>query len=330
MSLRAVVIGMGRMGQNHLRVLTDMPSVSLVAAADQDAANAKYASRAGAAFYDDYRKMLEELRPDIAIVAVPTDKHAEVAMHALLSGCHVLVEKPMAPTEAEAERMIATAAAAKRSLMVGHVERFNPVVTEMARRVHGGELGRVFKMHARRLSPFPTRIQDVGVTLDLATHDIDAMHMIIGETPLRAFAETAQQVHGSREDMVSGVLRFPGGTIGVLDVSWMSPKKLRQLWVSGEGGTYMADYLTQDMYWCKNGRMSDSWGPGSYFSGAVEGDEIKTWMPKREPLRVELEGFVDAVLNGTAVPCSGADGLAALKVALALIQSGQTGDVVRM
>ena len=330
MTLRAVLIGLGRMGQNHLRVLTDLSGVDVVGVSDLDPLNGKLAHRAGVSFHADYVRMLDELRPDIAVVSVPTDHHASVTIAALQAGCHVLVEKPIASSVHEAEQMIAIARAHQRLLMVGHVERFNPVVTEMARRLKAGELGRVFKMHARRLSPFPARIQDVGVTLDLATHDIDAMHLLVGETPLRAFAETSQQVHRTREDMVSGVLRFPGGAIGVLDVSWLSPKKLRQLWVSGEGGTYMADYLTQDMYWCKNGRTSDSWGPGSYFAGAIEGDEIKTWMPKREPLRVEHEAFLDAVLNEKVSPCSGEDGMVALRVALALVQSGQTGDVVRL
>ena len=330
MTLRAVVIGLGRMGQNHLRVLSDLPSVTVVGGADHDPQNGKHAHRAGSSFFADHRRMLDELKPDVAVVCVPSDFHAAVSIDALQAGCHVLVEKPIAPTIPEAERMIACAEACDRILMVGHVERFNPVVTEIARRLHSGELGRVFKMHARRLSPFPTRIQDVGVTLDLATHDIDAMHLLVGETPTRAFAETSQRVHSTREDMISGVLRFPGGAIGVLDVSWMSPKKVRQLWVSGEGGTYIADYLTQDMHWCQNGRMSDSWGPGNYFSGAVEGDEIKTWMPKREPLRVEHEAFLDAVLNRTASPCSGPDGLAALRVALALVKSGEAGEVIHL
>lgn len=331
MAIRTVVIGLGSMGTNHVRIQSDLAGVELVGAADPRASvRAKKEAKYGMPVFEDYRRMLDELKPDAVIAAVPTDMHADVSIEALERGCHVMVEKPIAPSIADAERMIAAAKKADRLLMVGHIERFNPAVVEIARRVRLGELGKIFQLHARRLSPFPGRIQDVGVTLDLATHDIDAMHMITGETPVRVFGETARQAHETQEDMVSGTLRFPSGPIGVLDVNWLSPKKLRQLSVTGEGGVYLADYLTQDVYWYKNGQLNTSWEPATRFSGAVEGDEIKTYMPKKEPLKIEHEEFVRAVSEGLSSPCSGEDGLAALRVALALVQSGESGEAIRL
>jgi UDP-N-acetylglucosamine 3-dehydrogenase len=198
--------------------------------------------------------------------------------------------------------------------MVGHLERFNPAVQELRRRIVSGEIGRIFQLHARRLSPFPSRIQDVGVILDLATHDIDAMHFITGSRTIRAFAEVAQKAHVSCEDMLSGLLR--------------SPYKLRELSVVGEGGVYVADYLSQDLRWYKNGVVNTTWEPATHFSGAVEGDMIKTYIPKKEPLRIEHEAFIAAVRDNTEVPVTGEDGKAALSVALDLMTSGREARIM--
>lgn len=322
--MKACVIGLGSMGRNHARVLSDMPGVALLGVADPDEkSRSSYRRIDGVSVFADYREMLERVRPDFAVIAVPTELHCEVACDVMKHKTSVLVEKPIAKRVDEAERMIATAAAENVKLMVGHVERFNPAVREIKRRLQANDIGPLFQLHARRLSPFPARIADVGVILDLATHDIDAMHYVTGSRVVRAYAETARKAHKSCEDMLSGLLRFASGEIGVLDVSWLSPKKLRELWVVGEGGTLVADYLTQDVYWYKNGRVNDTWGPATNFSGAVEGDMIKTYIPKREPLRVEHEAFIEALRNNEPSPVSGEEGLAALKVGLQLVRSGE-------
>jgi predicted dehydrogenase len=311
------------MGRNHARVLDGLAGTTLVAVADPSDASRRAIRLPGhVRAYEDYRKMLDEERPDYVVVSVPTDLHAEVACEALDRGIHVLVEKPIAKRVDEAERMIAKAKARGVKLMVGHIERFNPAVRAIKRHVEERALGPLFQLHARRLSPFPARIADVGVILDLATHDIDAMHYVTGARVVRAYAETARKAHQTCEDMLSGLLRFETGEIGVLDVSWLSPKKLRELWVVGEGGTLVADYLTQDLYWYKNGRVNDSWTPATNFSGAVEGDVIKTYIPKKEPLLAEHEAFLQAIREGLPSPVPGEDGLAAVRVALDLMACG--------
>lgn len=322
--LKACVIGLGNMGRNHARVLADMSGATLVAVADPSEASRKaYRAYPGTQVYADYKELLDKEKPDVATVAVPSDLHCEVAVEVMKRGVHVLVEKPIAATVEHAQIMIAEAAKNKVQFMVGHIERFNPAVQELKKRVEANELGKIFQLHARRLSPFPGRIQDVGVILDLASHDIDAMTYVTGSSVIRTYAETARKAHKTREDMVAGLLRFASGEIGVLDVSWLSPKKLRELWVVGEGGTLVADYLTQDVVWFKNGRVNDTWGPASHFSGAVEGDMIKTHFPKKEPLRAEHEAFLKAVREGGESPVSGEQALAVLKVALELTASGE-------
>ncbi len=324
MTIKTCVIGLGAMGRSHVRVQSDLPGAKLVGASDPSEAARAAAAKSGLAVYDDYRRLFDTEKPDACIVSVPTEVHLPVALEALSRGIHVLVEKPIAPTVADAQKMIDAAKAANRVLMVGQIERFNPAVQELKRVVQAGELGKIFQLHARRLSPFPARIQDVGVILDLATHDIDAMHFVTGSRVVRAFAETARKAHKSCEDLLSGLVRFESGEIGVLDVSWLSPLKLRQLSVVGEGGVVVADYLAQDVVFYKNGKVNDSWEPASHFSGAVEGDMVKRHIAKKEPLRNEHEAFLRAVRGDEPVAVGGEDGLRALQVALAFIESGRS------
>jgi predicted dehydrogenase len=279
------------MGRNHARVLADLPHVALVGVADPaEMARAGYVAPRGVMVYADYRQMLEAERPDAVTVSVPTALHCEVTCAALEAGAHVLVEKPIARTLEEADRMIATAQAVGKKLMVGHVERFNPVVTELKRLIGSGELGRIHQMHARRIGPFPQRVQDVGVILDLATHDIDVMHFLTGGSVVRVSAET----NAPREDMLAGVLRFDTGAVGVLDVHWLGTDKIRELTVVAEGGTFAADYLTQRL-----------------LGGAT--------VARREPLRIEHEQFAECILSDGTPFVSGTEGRATLSVALRLM-----------
>jgi predicted dehydrogenase len=235
---------------------------------------------------------------------------------------HVLVEKPLALTQAEGQCIIDTATSQGIKLMVGHIERFNPAIVEIKRRLDKQELGKVFQVHARRLSPFPDRIQDVGVVLDMATHDIDVMRYLLNSDVDRVYAEIERKAHQSCEDLLSGLLRFSNGVIGVLDVNWLTPTKIRQLTVIGEGGMYLVDYLTQDVYWHKNSRIPSTWGALDIFRGVLEGDMVKIHFQKKEPLRAELESFVAAVLEDQEPPVNGQDGLIALDLARKLIESG--------
>jgi predicted dehydrogenase len=324
--LKVAVIGAGAMGRNHVRVYADMESVELVAVADPDEQAARRATRSYRVnTYADYRELLDRERPQAITIAVPTEHHGEVAHEAFARGIHVLIEKPLALTWSEGETLIKAAHERGVRLMVGHIERFNPAITEIKRRLTAHELGRVFQVHARRLSPFPSRIRDVGVILDLATHDIDAMRYLLGAEVTRVYAETEQKAHTTCEDLLSGLLRFDNGVIGVLDINWLTPSKVRQLAVLGEGGLYLADYLTQDVYWYKNSRgAAGGWDTLSVFRDVWEGDMVKIQLAKKEPLRAELEAFVAAIEENREPPVNGRDALAVLALAEKLAESGRT------
>ena len=322
--MRAAVIGAGSMGFSHARIYAEMDDVELVAVADPDPrACRRIFNTYRPQVYDNYLELLDRERPDLVSVAVPTALHVEVSCEAMSRGVHVLVEKPLALTIEDGRVIIDAAREFGTKLSVGHVERFNPAVIEVKRRLEQEELGRIFQVRARRVSPFPGRIQDVGVILDMATHDIDVIRHLLGSDVDRVFAETARKAHATCEDLLSAILRFKNGVIGVLDVNWLTPAKVREVAVLGEGGMYVTDYLTQDVYWYKNTPITDSWESLSVFRGAMEGDMVRIHLRKEEPLRAELVSFVAAVSEDREPEVNGTDALVAIDLSLTLAESGR-------
>jgi len=323
MSIRTAVIGVGAMGRHHARLYHDLPDSELVAIADADGALGEAtAGRYGTKFYTDCRAMLDAEQVEAVSVCVPTTLHREVALEAIQRGIHVLIEKPIAASVSDGQAIVDKANAQDLVCMVGHVERYNPAVVELKRHLDQGELGRIFEIAARRKGPFPVRVRDVGVVIDLAAHDLDIMWYLTGSEVTRVYAETAQRVHESREDMLSGLLRFGDGTVGVLDINWLTPTKIRELSVIGERGMFQVNYLTQDLFFFENAQAGEVWDTLSVLRGVAEGRMVRHVVPKREPLRSELEAFL-ATVRGEDVPVvNGEDGLRALRQAQAIVQSG--------
>jgi predicted dehydrogenase len=318
------------MGRNHLRVLNDLPSAELVGVADaSDAVAEDAARRYHIPAYLDYREMLDRERPQAVVVAVPTVLHRDVTLEAISRGMHVLVEKPLAFTVSEGQEMLDAAKMAGVVLTVGHVERYNPAIVELHRRLQAEQLGRVFQMHARRLGPFPPRVRDVGVVIDLATHDIDIMRYLSGSDVVRVYAETARRIHTEHEDLLSGLLRFADGAIGVLDINWLTPTKIRELMITGEKGMFHVNYLTQDLYFYENNYVKTDWDTISNIEGVSEGDMVRLRVEKTEPLRVELDRFLRAIQGEDVSIVRGEDGLAALSIARDMVEAGLDEEVRR-
>ena len=332
MRLKIAVIGTGSMGMNHLRVLRDFneEQVHIVGVAETYEPSLKHAvSRFHVPGYSDYREMVEKARPDVVAVVVPTHLHFEVASYLLDRGINVLVEKPMTSTVEEALALIQLARARGVKLAVGHVERFNPAVIAVSQHLVAGELGKIFHLHARRLGPFPPRIRDVGVTLDLATHDIDVMRYLADAEVEHVYSETQRHIHTRHEDLLLGVLRFTNQAIGVLDVNWLTPTKVRELSITGEKGMYLINYLTQDVYFYENDYTNTTWDALRSLTGVSEGTMTRLKVQKAEPLRLEYEDVMDAIRHDAMPTVSGEDGVAVLRVVLQL--SGSTyKEVVKM
>lgn len=326
--LRIVVVGAGLMGVNHARVVADSPDTTLVAVVDPQPAGESTAYRHRAAWH----RSLDELDPasvDAAIVAIPTSSHAEIATILIGFGLPVLVEKPIAATLQEAQGLVDLAAERGVPLTVGHVERFNPAVNALQEKLSANEVGRVFQVHTRRLSPFPVRVGDAGVAFDLATHDLDIMCMLAG-APIRISAEIDRQAHSKYEDLLAATLRFDSGVIGLLEVNWLTPTKVRQLTVTGERGMFVIDYLNQHLTLYENAHESESWRALDIFDGVTEGNVVRFAIPRVEPLRAQLDAFVKLVAGEPSRSVSPADGLRALSLALAVVEAGTRGETLHL
>lgn len=321
------------MGRNHVRVWDEaIADVDLVAVADPDPAAVGAATKGRRARgFEDAERMLAEEELDLVSIVAPTSLHLRASLSALRAGAHVLVEKPIAATREEALEMIASANAAGRMLSVGHIERFNPVIRELKRRLDDGELGRVFQISATRLGPFPARIRDVGVVVDLAPHDLDVFRYLIGAEPVRIYAETERRIHTQHEDLFNGMLKFDNGVIGVLNINWLTPTKRRVLTVTGERGMYTADYIAQDLVFTANPGAVETWvnrGAGAAITSVTEGEMTRRSIRREEPLVVELREFARAVRDGGPPPVDPRDAIVALLLARKMVDSALAGQAI--
>ncbi len=331
--LRAGVVGLGMMGRNHVRVWDEaVDDVELVAVADNDpdAVERATAGRRARGF-DDPERMFAEEDLDLVSIVAPTSVHLPLALAALGAGANVLVEKPIAATRDEATTMIAAASRAGRMLTVGHIERFNPAIRELHRRLQEGELGRIFQISATRLGPFPARIRDVGVVVDLAPHDLDIMRYLVGSEPIRIYAEAERRIHTEHEDLFNGIMKFANGVVGILNINWLTPTKRRTLTVTGERGWYIADYIRQDLIFYPNADVGETWvNPGGDMtvSSVTEGEMTRHSIRREEPLAVELREFAHAVRTGGPPPVDPHDAMVALLLARKMVESALSGTVI--
>ena len=326
--LRIGLAGLGSMGRNHLRILASRSDIRLVAIADPVAAALSAAvASSGAQPFDEPLAMIAEAELDALIVAAPTTSHVPLALAAIDRDIPVLIEKPLAESAEEGERIVVAARRRGVPVQVGHVERFNPAVLELGRLIKDGWLSSIYSIASRRAGPFPARIRDVGVTIDLATHDADILSWIAGERPSRVYAETAQRIHASHEDLLFGLLHFPSGATGMLDVNWLTPAKRRQLVVVGEEGMFELDYLTQRLTLT---RATDTTNPrliGGY-APTFEGDVAELPVVSGEPLAAEIEAFLRVVREGGRPLLDAEDGLWAVAIATSLLTAAATGQAV--
>jgi UDP-N-acetylglucosamine 3-dehydrogenase len=321
--LRVGVIGAGVMGGFHVDTWDKTDGATLVAIADpaEEPTRRRIGSRS-IDWHADWRDLLARADIDAVSICTPSHHHAEVGLAAIAAGKHVLVEKPIATQLEDALRMAGAASHAGVKLMVGHIERFNPAVSKMAALIAEGRIGRVFRAHATRVGPLPTRIMDAGVAIDLATHDLDIMQMVLGRDISSVYAEGTQFAHPTQEDLITCLLRFgDGGPFGLLDVNWLTPEKRRELTVIGEGGMLKASYITQDVWFTEAAGPTNGWADLARVRGDAEGAVLRFALRKVEPLRAELEAFRDCVLNDTPEPVSAYEGCRALIAALAVRDS---------
>jgi predicted dehydrogenase len=328
--LRAGLVGLGMMGRHHARVLGSLDGVELVAVCDPmgDAHNV-------AGGRPVFTKVSDLIAAgiDYAMVAAPTAFHEELALELAAAGIHALIEKPLAVDTPAAKRIQEAFAAKGLVGAVGHIERYNPALQQLRARLDAGELGAVYQIATRRQGPFPSRIADVGVIKDLATHDIDSTAWVARSKFISVSAQTAHKSGRPHEDMVAAIGKLENGIITNHLVNWLTPFKERLTIVTGERGALVADTLTADLTFYANASVDTQWDSVAAFRGVSEGDVIRYAFAKPEPLRTEHEAFRDAVLGlPSAVEriVTMEQGLATVAVASAMIDSSKNGSVISL
>ncbi len=325
MPLRAGLIGLGMMGRHHARVLRSLADVELVAVADPG--GDPHGVAAGLPLFSGVEELIDH-GIDYCMVAVPTVFHEAIGLTLAEAGVHTMIEKPLAQDSAAATKLADAFENAGLIGAVGHIERYNPALQNLRSRLAHGDLGNVYQVVTRRQGPFPSRIADVGVVKDLATHDIDLTAWVTQQEFVSVAARTAFKSGRQYEDLVAVVGQLADGTVTTHLVNWLSPMKERVTIVTGEKGAFVADTLTADLTFFANGLIPTTWDEISAFRGVAEGDMVRFAFAKPEPLRTEHEAFRDAVLGKDTDVVTMRQGLATVAVAEMVLTSATEGRVV--
>jgi UDP-N-acetylglucosamine 3-dehydrogenase len=328
---RGAVIGLGMMGRHHARILQSNPAMRFAGAVDPG--GDRFGAVSDPSLVCGSIGELVDVpggAPDFAVVAVPTEEHLPIVRELAGLGVHVLVEKPLAATSAEAREIIQIASDHGIFGAVGHVERCNPALRALRGHVQDGLLGDVYVVATERVGPFPDRIRDVGVVKDLATHDLDLVRWLGGAPIERVAAETQHRMGREHEDLVLVNGRLENGRAFNSVVDWLTPTKRRRTRVLGERGMLLADTLTADLYFYENADVpTGGWPEMQARRGVAEGNMTKFALERREPLQVELEAFCAAIRgeDGAGV-VSLQEGLETVAVAEAVLASAESGMTV--
>lgn len=316
------VIGAGSMGRNHARVLAELGALRVVC--DEDAAKAESVAKAyGARAERKAEAVLGSAGLDAVVIASPTATHHSLAVKAMEAGLAVLVEKPLAESAREARDLVARARKHGAVLAAGHVERHNPVVKYAHEALRAGRFGRLIAAHARRVSNFPARIRDVGCIKDLGIHDLDVLRYLAGAEAERVYCSAGTFTPGlAFEDHATVLLKFANGVAGVVEANWLTPRKVRALHLTCSESYVALDYMEQAA------EVSSSTFrevPENLFDVPIEVQSQRVLMKREEPLRRELVDFLGAVEGGREPLVTGLDGLRALQLAEAALESHRTG-----
>ncbi|MGR7995981.1 MULTISPECIES: Gfo/Idh/MocA family protein [unclassified Xanthobacter] len=302
-ALRVGVTGIGIMGSNHARVLSELPGAELVAVADPDQAQAeRVANFLGCKAVGDHRALLD-LGLDAVVVAAPTHLHHQVALDVIGAGCSVLVEKPIASTAEEGREIVAAARDKGVTLMVGHVERFNPAVRAVKEAIRGEH---ILSVAFTRVGPFPPRMSNVGVVIDLAVHDIDLIRWLTDSEIIEVQPQTAAAL-AAREDIALLQFRTASGVLAHINTNWLTPFKARTVHVATAKKYVIGDLLTRQVT--------------EHFDYRPDGSYSTRHLPVAyaEPLRSELENFLTAVRTGRPPEVTGEQGVASLDIAISCL-----------
>jgi UDP-N-acetylglucosamine 3-dehydrogenase len=298
--LRVGVVGVGVMGSNHARVLSDMAGVELVGVADPDRKQRDFVSSAlGCTAVHDVDALLR-CGVDAVTIAAPTHVHHEIALKCIAQGVNLLVEKPIASTVEEGRAIVAAARRAGVTLMVGHVERFNPAVESIKQAIRDQD---ILSIAITRVGPFPPRMSNVGVVIDLGVHDIDLIRWFT-ESEIVEIQPQMSSAVAEREDIALLQFRTASGVLAHINTNWLTPFKARNIHIATRDKYLIADLLTLQVTECFGFQPDGSYSMRHLSVGYAE------------PLRSELVAFVDAIHSGEPPAVTGEEAVASLEIAI--------------
>lgn len=308
--MRVGVIGIGSMGKNHLRVYSEM-NQEIVGIADINIERGNFlAEKYNTKFFRDYRELLKK-DLDAVSIAVPTTLHKKVALDCMEKGINILIEKPIADTLKNALEIKAKAEKEDLKVMVGHIERFNPAIEKIKEMTGTGEMGELVSISAKRVGPYNPRIRDVGIIIDLGVHDIDIISYLYKDKVEYVYASAGSVIHNF-EDHASILLKFRNGHAGLIETNWLTPFKIRTLTMVGDRGIASIDYLVPSL------KLYN------------EKEEKYIRIEKKEPLKSELEHFIECIKKNKEPIVSIEDGKNALKIALSAIESYKKNKIIKI
>ena len=318
--IKVAVIGIGNMGYHHARNYHNMKNVCLVAVVDSNSeVGNKVAKEFNCEFYNDHKKMLRLSNPDAVSVVVPTKLHKQIALDVIAEKKHLIIEKPIASTLEEGLEIINAAKITNIKLMIGHIERFNPAMLKIRSLIENNKLGEIVTLSTRRVGLPPPQIKDANVIINLAIHDIDIFSFLLGESPIKIYATTGCALTLNRYDHAELLIKYSSDAVGLIQVNWITPIKIRTLSVTGSKGYADLDYISQKLeLYCSNyTREYDDFG--DFVTKFGKTDILEIDVQREEPLKKELESFIESIYEDKEPLVSGEIGFSALKVALGAI-----------
>ncbi|MBI2830666.1 MAG: Gfo/Idh/MocA family oxidoreductase [Chloroflexi bacterium] len=305
--IRVGVIGVGAMGRHHARIYSELPGVELVGVADLDSESlSAVASRYRTKGFNDYQELLRQSLDAISIV-VPTSVHKTVALEAANAGLNMLIEKPIADTIPNAKEIIKACQKNRVKLMIGHVERFNPILPVVKKAI---ENLHVISIDMVRVGPLPPRIKDVGIVVDLGTHDIDLLRYLTSSDFKKVRGMLSKGPSG-KEDTAVLSFEMENGVLAHITTNWLTPFKIREINIAAREKYIKGWFIEQKVAEYKLCDEADTY--------TVK--ELK--VPFGEPLRLELAAFLKSIAGGESPPVTGEDGLRALEVAVQCLNLGE-------
>jgi predicted dehydrogenase len=318
--LRAGVIGLGKMGRHHARILRELPGVELAGVVDP--AGDRYHAAEGITLLPDVDALLRH-GIDYAVLACPTPLHEPLGTTLATAGIPTLIEKPLAAEIAVAHRLAQAFHSAGVPAAVGYTERFNPALICLRARIQDGQLGDIIEVSTRRTRPFPTRPTDVGVVHDLATHDLDLTPWLTSQHYTTIAARTAHRISSPYEDLLAALGQLSNGTIAHHHANRISPLTQRTIIITGQNGCLIADTLTSSLTYLPHPPLTH---PAPQRTGSPEA--IHYPINQTEPLRAEHEAFRDTVLGHHPPATPLHEALHTVLIADAALHAARTGTTI--